>query len=193
MLGIVTVLTILIVMTMAKARPKRRRRMGRYIRGNLLVTIAGGTLAGATAITVQTTDQVVERTLVSSIVARYSLSGYTGGDNIGPVEVGVAHGDYTLLEIEQYLESSLSWDEGDKITRERMKRQVRRIGVFEVAAGSAGEASVLNDGKPIKTRLNWILNAAQGLQFWIYNQGTAAFATTDPDVRVSGHANLWPR
>ncbi len=181
----------LALLQMAKRR--RRRRMGRYIRGNIDVDIAGGTLAGATAVLGATADQVVERAYLSSIVCQYSFAGFTGGDNIGPVSVGVAHGDYSLAEIEAYLEAATSWNEGDLVAREVSQRKIRRIGTFTTTAASAGEANVLNDGKSIRTKLGWILNTGQGLNFWLYNQGSAAFATTDPNVHIWGHANLWPR
>ncbi len=167
--------------------------MGRYQRGNINVDIAGGTLAAVTAILGSTVDQVSDRMLLSSVVATYSFAGFTGGDNIGPVEVGIAHHDYTLTEVEQYLEAANSWDEGNLTTREVMGRKIRRVGVFPVQAASAGEAAVLNDGKQIKTKLNWILTEGQGLNFWIYNQGSAAFASTDPNAHIFGHANLWAR
>ncbi len=166
--------------------------MGKYIRGNIEIDIPGGTLAGTTGLIGATVDQVGERMLVSSVVATYSLSGWTGGDNIGPVMVGLAHHDYTLAEIEAYLEHQTSWNEGDLVSQEIANRKIRRIGVFE-SPGDVGADASLNDGKPVKTKLNWILVTGQGVNFWIYNQGSAAFATTDPNVHISGHANLWPR
>ena len=173
-------------------RGRSRRKMGKYIKGPLDLNIAGGTLASNTAV-LGATPTVTERALVSSIVCEYSFAGFTGGDNIGPVSVGVAHSDYTLAEIEAVLELNTGWAEANKVGQEIAKRLVRRIGTFNVEAASAGETSVLNDGKAIKTKLNWIVNVGQGLNFWIYNNGSAAFATTDPNCHILGHANIWPR
>ncbi len=168
--------------------------MGRYIRGNIDLDFALGTLAANTLIAQATQDQVGERTLVTSVIATYALSGFTVGDNIGPIEVGLAHSDYTAAEIEAFVERGSSWNEGDQIDREISSRKIRRIGVFQ-NDGASGDLSraVLNDGKPIKTRLNWILNAGQGLDFWVYNTGGSAVGTTDPNCHVVGHANLFPK
>ncbi len=184
--------TIALIVMAGKARPRKRRAMGRYVKGNLDMDIALGTLASKTAI-LDLTDTVIDRTLVSSVVATYTLSGVSIGADIGPVEVGVAHGDYTLAEVEAYLELATSWNEIDMIDKEIQSRKIRRIGVFDSPQGGAGGAYTLNDGKAIKTKLNWILTNGQGLNFWCYNLGTAAFSTTDPNVNIRGHANLWPR
>ncbi len=100
------------LLALAKRRGSGRRKMGKYIRGNIAENMALGTLAANTLIS-GTTDTVNERTLISSVVASYSLSGFTAGDNIGPVLVGLAHGDYSDAEIEEWVENQTSWDEGD--------------------------------------------------------------------------------
>ncbi len=56
-----------------------------------------------------------------------------------------------------------------------------------------GGAYTFNDGKAIKTKLNWIMTNGQGLNYWCYNLGTSVFATIDSNVNIRGHANLWPR
>ncbi len=168
------------------------RGMGRYIKGNIDIDFVLGTLAANTGVVQQTNDQVRERTLVTSVDVSYGMLGFTIIDNVGPIEVGLAHEDYTLAEIEEYLELTTSWDEGDRISREISSRLIRRIGVFEPKEAGLG-SEMLNDGKPIKTKLNWILNSGQGLKFWAYNQGSAAVATTDPNIHIVGHANLFPQ
>ncbi len=167
--------------------------MGRYIRGNVDENLGLGTLGAGTAVSVSFDETVNERTLVSSLVASWSLSNWTPINDVGPIVVGVAHSDYTDAEIQAYLDNTGSWNEGDKIQqREVGRRLIRRVGQFEIP-DDAQSAVVLNDGKPIKTKLNWILLQGQTLRYWAMNQGTAAIATTNPDVRLQGHANLWPR
>ncbi len=172
---------------------KPKRRMGKYIRGNIDEgTSLSATLAALTGVTEQFDDVVNERTLVSSVVAVYSLGNATPVAAAGPIMVGVAHGDYSLAEIEEWIETTGSWNETDLIEQEVAGRKIRRVGVF--AAPRAVEDEVtLNDGKPIKTKLNWILTQGQTLQLWAYNTGTAAMSTTVSVVRAQGHANLWPR
>ncbi len=164
--------------------------MGRYIRGNLDIAIALGTLGADTGI-LAASDTVIDRTLISSVVATYSLSNLTATANAGPLEVGVAHSDYTLAEIEAWIELPTSWKETDMLDREILSRKIRRIAMFDFPVGGTG-AYTVNDGKAVKTKLNWIVTNGQGLVFWIYNRGTVALAD-NANVDISGHANLWPR
>ncbi len=175
-------------------KPKRRRRMGKYIRGTVDETTALTTIGANAAIKGDFDEVVIERTLISSVVAAYSLSEFTAGAGIGPIVVGIAHSDYSAAEIEEWIETTSSWSEADKVQQEISNRLIRRIGVFEVLLGdTSGLAKVLNDGKLIKTKLNWILNTGQTISLWGYNQGGTAAATTVPLLKAQGHANLWPR
>ncbi len=166
--------------------------MGKYIRGSVDEQLAVSTLAGQTLIGQDFDETVNERMLISSIVATYSLRLVTPINDLGPLLVGIAHGDYTDAEIEAYIEASGSWDEGDLVQQEIMKRKIRRVGLFEQPQ-NATQAVVLNDGRMIKTKLNWILLQGQTLRVWAYNTGQATFATTNPEVNVNGHVNMWPR
>ncbi len=177
---------------MARKRSQRRRRMGRYLRGTVDETTLLGTLAGSTLISDIYDNVVNERTLVSSHIGTWTLSDLTPGAGVGPILVGIAHSDYTNAEIEEVIEATASWNEGDLLAQERAKRKVRRIGIFDTL-DNAADSVVLNDGKPIKTKLNWILLQGQSLRFWAYNMGTGALATTDPRLQVQGHVNLFPR
>ncbi len=165
--------------------------MGRYIKGNIDLDFALGTLAPQDVVVSAVGDTVNERSLVSSIRCTYSLSGYTVVDNVGPIMVGVAHSDYSDAEIEEWIENATSWDEGDLPAQEIANRKIRKIGSIPMVTSLA--ASPLNDGKPIKTKLNWIINQGQNLKFWAYNHGAAAISVTDPDMHVDGHANIFPK
>ncbi len=178
---------------MLVARKGKRRKMGRYIRGSVNEGFSLGTLAGGTLLSTVFDETVSERTLISSLIATYALADVTVGTDIGPVMVGVAHSDYTDAEIEAVIEATSSWAEADLVAREVANRKVRRIGIFHGANTNAAGIVTLNDGKPIKTKLNWILTTGQTLNLWCYNMGANAFATTAPVCRIEGHANLWPR
>lgn len=173
----------------------KRRGMGRYIKGNIDVDIALGTLAAKTLATQAPADVVEEKAFVSSIRATWSMGNFTPGVNRGPIMVGYAHSDYSAAEIEAWVERSTSWAEGDKVSQEISNRFIRRVGVLpapvEVSAGIG--TSVLNDGKAITTKLGWLLTTGQTIDLWVYNLGSAALADTDPNVHVEGHANIWPR
>ncbi len=164
--------------------------MKNYMRGMIDEELSIGTLASKTLITAIFDDVVASPTLISSIVASYVLSEVTAGTAVGPLLVGVAHSDYSDAEIEAVIENVNSWQSDDLIGKEVAGRLVRVIGTF-TQPPSATESVSLNDGKPIKTKLNWRVDDAESLRMWAYNLGAAAFATTNPAFRMNGHANLW--
>ncbi len=180
----IEILLMLVTLFLAK-RPKRRRRMGRYIRGNVDTALALLTLA-ADALTVQAIPgTVTERTLISSVVLNVALKGAASTD--GPWLVGVAHSDYSAAEIEEVIELDATWSEGDKIAQEVGKRLVRKLGVVSALGGSFAS---LYEGGPKRTKLNWILNAGQTIDVWVYNMGITM--TTGAEMEFFGHANLFP-
>ncbi len=165
--------------------------MGSYMRGSVEEVLSLGTLASRTLISGIFDSVVQEKTLVSSLIGTWSLDDFTNAIGDGPIAVGLAHSDYTDSEIEELIETTGSWKEGDMISKEISRRKIRLIGVFRTSQADSQGIAVLNDGKPIKTKLNWILMEAQSLRLWAYNQGTSALATTVPNVRLFGHVNLW--
>ncbi len=167
--------------------------MGKYIRGQVDESVPLGTLASRTAVLAVFDETVNERTLVSSLVASYLIADMTQGAGIGPIMVGIAHGDYTAAEIEEWIENTGSWNETDLVQQEVGGRKIRQIGVFTGANTDGAGVEHLNNGDPIKTKLNWILTQGQTLDLWAYNLGANALATTTPTVFCQGHANLWPR
>ncbi len=151
-----------------------------------------GTLAGRTLVLSAVSETVQERTYVSSMVAAWSMIDLTEAPADGPIMVGVMHSDYTVTELEEFLENAGSWNEASLVqTREIGRRLIKKVGTFP-SSGISGGAQVLNEGRPIKTKLGWVLTTGQTLDLWAYNLGTSALATTVPQVTVEGHANLWP-
>ncbi len=179
-----------------KAKGTYKRRTGQkltdmagYLAGNIDLDLGLATLAAKTGV-VSVTKIVQEKRRVSSISCRYSLSDFTVAANTGPILVCVAHSDYSLAEIEAWIERAGSWSMSDLIADEVRQRKVRRIGIFPTPSTAGG--SVLNEGRPIRTKLNWVLITGQGLQFIAYNLGTGALVTTSPNVNMQGTAHLWP-
>ncbi len=168
---------------------KHGRSFANYIAGNIQLDVVLTTLAAATGV-LASTDTVDDTTRVSSIRNSYSLEDFTDGAGIGPITVGVAHSDYSLAEVEAYIKLSTGWSQADMVSREISGRRIRKIGTFETKADGT-VVSVLNDGKPIKTKLNWLLSEGQGLNFYGFNTGSNAVATTVPRIHVEGKANLW--
>lgn len=151
-----------------------------------------GALATRTAISEAMDSTVDEKTLVSSIQATWSLSNWTAAPDDGPLTVGIAHSDYSSAEIEECLENIGGWSRGDLVSQEQSKRLVRIIGTFNTESGASTGVYVLNDGKPIKAKLNWTLVTGQTLQLFVYNSGPSAL-TTGADLTVVGHVNLFSR
>ncbi len=166
--------------------------MGRYIRGEVDEDLLLTTLAGTTVASGIFDETVNERTLVTSIVATYTLSNMTPVAAVGPFLVGVAHSDYTTAEIEEWIEAAASWNEGDLIAQEVGRRKIRKVGVIP-SPDDVEDFTAIADGRMVKTRLNWILLQGQSLQQWAYNMGSAAVATTVPRFQIEGHVNLFPK
>ncbi len=180
---------ILLIVLMAR---KPVRKFQRYLRGNIDLTFSLGSLAGADVLTSAVQDAVEERAWLSSVHASYTMKDLTITPDAGPLHMGVCHSDYSDAEVEEWIELTTGWAEGDLVAREIAKRKIRRIGSFE-ASGQALATQGIQDGRMITTKLGWMLTTGQNIRFWVYNSGTAALATTAPDVTVQGHANLWPR
>ena len=174
------------------ARKRGTGRFRRYLRGNVDERISFGGL-GALGLNKQNFDSVVnERTYVSSIRATWTLDGYTPTQNAGPIVCGVCHSDYSAAEVLAWFTATGSWNETDLIAKEVANRKIRIVGTFPTP-DAATDAVVLNDGKAILTKLGWILSQGQTLAQWVYNSGSQSVAITTPDVRATGHANLWPK
>ncbi len=160
------------------------------MKGSIDLELTLTTLAGKTPASAVTAQNVVDTTRCSSIRCVYTLQDWTPIKDAGPIVVGVAHPDYTNAEVEAWIENTGSWDIGNLVQKEVSARRIRLIGVFDIPTGP-NDATRLKDGMPVVTKLNWILAEGDGLRFWAYNQGSAAIATTAPNVQIQGHANLW--
>lgn len=186
---LVTLVAIYLVVGLAR-RGRGRKNFSKYLDGAIESSVAMTTLASETGVTVSS-QTVTDTTRISSVECTYSLRDLTPAVNVGPFVFGVAHSDYTLAEIEEWIEATGGWDAGNLVqTREVRSRFIRQIGVMPFV-DSADQAAVPNNGNPIKTILNWMLAEGDGLKFWIYNTGAQPVATTVPDFQIYGKANLW--
>jgi len=172
---------------------RRGGKYRRYLRGTIDHKLQLGVLAGNTLVGSDVGDTVNEETWVSSVKANFSIGQYTPVAECGPFICGWAHSDYTDAEIEEWVEQANSWNVGDKVSQEQSRRLIRQIGTFETLPVAATGSVSMNDGRMKTTKIGFMLASTQTLRFWVYNAGTAAVATTDPEVRVQGHANLWPK
>lgn len=171
---------------------KGRRKFRRYIRGVFNHDFALGAFAGETLIGSLLPDAVTETTFCTSVRATWSLGDFPAGDNDGPILVGWAHGDYSDAEVESWLEATSTWEVGNLIAQELMRRKIKIVGTFPVqSAQNTTAVNVMNDGRPVKTKLNWMLQTGQILRAWAFNEGTGTI--TSGTIHCHGVAHLWPR
>lgn len=160
---------------MAKNRTRGRRRR-RWSQKNQLVQLVNsfalGTLADATLLADPLNGASDNEYRAISVKLNWSLENHTAGE--GPIVVGIAHGDYTQAEIEAWMETTAMMTRGDLVaTREIGQRLIRQVGMF-----SGNEVNeVLNDGKAITTKLNWVVAVGDVLDVWAYNMDGTALTT----------------
>ena len=163
---------------MARKPSKRRRFNLRRVR--ITPERALSTLATDTAIVNALTANAVSSYRAMTVKAAWSLTGLTAGE--GPITVGYAHDDYTVAEIKEALEAAASIDPGDKISQEQANRLVRVVGMFSESNGD------LNEGRPISTKLNWLIGVGHAINMFAYNEDTGTL-TTGATLRCTG--DLW--
>jgi len=171
---------------------KGRRKFRRYLKGKINNDEDLTVLAANTGVKKGLTTVVDDATWVSSVKALWSITGFTPTNGAGPIIVGIAHSDYTLAEIEEWIENTGAWNAGDLRSKEIAQRKIRQVGVFSLPETS-NQHTVLNDGRPLTTKCGWVIQEDQSLALWFYNAGSVAVATTVPTVTTMGHANLWPQ
>lgn len=130
-----------------------------------------GAPASNTVVAADFANVVDQEVWAISMDATVTMHGNTAGQ--GPCIVGVAHGDYTQAEIEEWLEANGSWVSSDQIANEKAKRKCRIIGNFDCQETT----EKLNDGKPMRVKLGWKIQEGETLKLWAYNDSSAAFST----------------
>ncbi len=189
---LILVLMVVGAILMAR-RPRRRRNFANYIRGTMDHILAMGALGANALVSTELADKLEEAAFVSSAKATWALTGFTPAAGDGPVIVGYAHSDYTDSEIEEWVEQTTGWAQGDKVSREISGRFIRRVGVFPIPPDlDLVDTVVLNDGRLITTKLGWKLTTGQTLSIWAYNTSSSPL-TSGGLVVLNGHANIWTK
>ncbi len=171
------------------AKSKARRRFNlRGVRVNSSLAI--GALAASDVISGTVTNVAADKLRFISLHASWGIA------NLGALiddafTFGVAHSDYSAAEIEECLESGASIDLGDKVAQEQANRLVREIGQIDGMGGTGAQGGLsFNDGKPVRTKLNWLMSAGDALQIWVRNNSGVVY-TTGALLTISGR--LWVR
>lgn len=170
------VLGILIPLGAAKRRSSKRKQRLAVI--NVDESIVLSTLADNAAISVDS-DPFGREFYAISADLYWGLDGLTAGQ--GPIIVGMAHNDYTDVEVAENLNLTGMEDPGDKIAQEQGRRLVRRAGQFSGVSTN----EVLNDGKAKRTKLGFVITDGFSLGFWAQNKSNATL-TTGAAVNVNG-------
>ncbi len=167
---------------MPPTRKTGKRRSYSLRRVRVTPELALSTLAPATAVTVALVGASDSQYRAISVIATWAVANLTDGE--GPVTVGIAHNDYTLTEIKECLEAALSISQGNKIANEQANRLIRIVG----SIGGSGGPTVLNGGKPVKTRLNWFMPAGQSFKIFAWNESTGSLTT---GARLNIQGDVW--
>ncbi len=173
--------------SMAKNHGRARRRRAfnlRKVRVAAALTI--GNLAANDVISAVLTVGATDPYRLMSVNFTYNIINLGSGNDDGQ-EFGLAHSDYTAAEIEECLESQTAIDRGDKIALEQSNRLVRTIGTF-VGTPVANAGRSFNDGRMMKTKLNWYMATGDQLALWVRN-GSGTVYTTGAGLSVIG--NIW--
>lgn len=162
-------------------------RKSRYNKKLFVPRIATSTTVGAlannAAVGTALADTLVSDNLLLSIKCVHSLRNMTAAE--GPVSVGVCIDDYTDAEIAEAILAQGAWDQSDREIQELARRRVRIIGIFPVDYADM----VLNDGRPLKTKLNWKMFEGETLKFFVFNN-SGAVLTTGGIYNVLGNAYM---
>lgn len=164
----------------------KKRSMRGYVKLPFSLAAGVGAVSSGEFSGIDVSSTVNERTWVSSAVIMVGCHDHTVGE--GPATVHAAHSDYSNTEVEEQIEATNSWDQGDLIARERANRKVRAVGIL--ALDDQGE-EILNDGRPIRVKLGFMLEEGDTVQFGVFAKGGALTAGLVLDV--TGHLNGWKR
>ncbi len=178
---IIAVVAGLVLITMAK---KRGRRWGPNDKNiPFLSNLAALAVTDATVVKGTTLAASDRSYRILSFKTMWGKRGGTAGE--GPIMVGYAHNDYTVGEIKGALEAEAAMATGDKVANEQANRLVRLVGIFPGADGD----EVLNDGRPITTKLNWAIPLGGNVATFIYNRSGGTL-TTGMVTTISGKARI---
>ncbi len=161
-----------------------RRRSRRFAAVRVNETLLVGSLASLDLISSTMITMGNEAYLISADLT-WSWNGITSGAE-GPLYVGLAHGDYSATEIEEWIEAVTSADPNDKIAQERSRRLCRAAGVIAATAALAG---VMDDGRVVRTKMKFKVQDAGTLQAWAYNLGAGGI-TTGSALQIFGQVYL---
>ncbi len=170
---------------MAKKTGRARKFNLRKVR--ISSEVAVGALATLDVATLAITNAVKNQMRLMSLNCSYTWVDIQQITDDG-LEFGVAHGAYTSAQVEECLEAFGAIDKGDKLVQEKSNRLVRSIGTFAAITTAVGGGVAFNDGRKIKTKLNWLMIEGDTLNLWVRNLSGVIYVTGST-LNASGE--LW--
>ncbi len=156
----------------------RRKRNSKFQAIPVDIQLALGTLGAGSVISTAITSLGVTKFRAVSVDLTWSIQDKTATE--GPIKIGIFNGDLSNTEVGEALDASPT-SMADIVARERSRRPVRAAGMFTAAPAS----EVLNDGKPIRTKLATFLDEGVELEIYARN-GDGSALTTGSLVDVVG-------
>ncbi len=158
---------------------KKRRSNRNFVAIPVTSAITLSTLANGTVLTASLLGTLTEDLFVISADLEWTLRDVTAGEV--PIEVGLAHSDYSVGEILENLDVSFLGP-GSKIEQERARRLIRRSGIFNDGAKTDQE---MGHGLPVKTKCKWVAQDGQDLNAFAVNRSGATL-TTGAVIQIHG-------
>ncbi len=169
------------------ARAKRgRKRSKNFAALQFVGQLPLGTLGSVTVVKQDLTVPYEQSFHVISVDCQFSLSKFENNSSDGPIICGYNHSDYTVGEVGEALDTPVA-SPGNKVEQEKNRRWVRRVGslVMPGVQDATIQSAVLNDGKPIRTKLNWTIDEDDSLEVFAFNAGSSGL-TTGSTLDISG-------
>jgi len=162
-----------------RKRAGKRRVQQRIRKIPISNTIPLGVLATKDALVQATLNAGDTEFVVMSLEGTWFWDSAAAGD--GPISVGFAAPGYTAAQVEEAIEAAGAIDIGNPVAQEQANRLVRTVGTCSDVRPS------LQDGRIIKTKLNWRIAIGDQLQVFVYNQEGGPLVTGSA-VLFQGHA-----
>lgn len=156
----------------------RRRYSKGFVAIPFFATLAIGTLSdGVAALSGLLGATLGEDLFITSIKAAWSMEAHTAGE--GPYSVGFHHSDLSVTELVEGLTAQQT-DPDDIIANERGRRPARKVGTFS----GLNTDEVLNDGRPIKTKIKWSVGDGHNPAMYCLSHATST--TTGTVINCQG-------
>ncbi len=166
---------------------RRKKRSWQSIEIDVDIDIGTAGLAAKDLVAALMSETADDNFIATSVSATYTLTLEQAAqpNSLSNIAIGLAKSDYSAAEVETWIENSTGFKRADLVAQEISRRMIKNIGTFMPVSVTAAElvSTVLNDGLPIKTRLNWRIVEDTTLLFWVYNGG-------ENNVVISGNQKV---